>query len=46
MGLTLITILGILMALIFILSVLIYLNMRSTKESEVNVLLRIMTNYV
>eukprot|EP00347_Sterkiella_histriomuscorum_P003258 403364981 len=46
MNLAILTMAGLVLALIAVLSVLIYLNLRSTKESELNVLLRIMTNYL
>jgi hypothetical protein len=39
-------IVGIFIAVVGGLAVLVYINLRSTKESELSVILRILTNYV
>eukprot|EP00347_Sterkiella_histriomuscorum_P002357 403368466 len=43
---SLLTMIALLLVLVLILSILIFINLRSTQESETSVMLRIMTNYV
>eukprot|EP00347_Sterkiella_histriomuscorum_P000929 403373983 len=43
---SLFTMIALLLVLVLILSILIFINLRSTQESETSVMLRIMTNYV